>query len=95
MNINDYNIVPLEPQITKVEYVRPNYDLESKYISDAAISIKNRRDLKGVISGVEDGKVIVKIFNETYAIPPQDFDFLFFMHEAENKLPYNRSRERK
>lgn len=80
MNINDYEIQPPEEDNnTYVERRKEDYDLADRYPLDSTVSIKGRRDFEGRIDRIEDGHVIVKIFNETYSVPPRAFDSIFFV----------------
>jgi len=91
MNINDFEIEPMEQdRNTYVEYVVEDHDLNSRYPLNSNVSIKGRRDFEGVIDRLEDGKIIVKIFNETYSVPPRDFDSIFFMHPREKSTWYEK-----
>jgi len=81
MNIQDYEITPLEEdKQTYVEYVQENFDLDTRYPAQSTVSIKGRRDFEGVVDRLEDGNVVVKMFNETYSVPPSAFDSIFFLH---------------
>lgn len=95
MNINDYVGSPLNSEKqTRVEYVRDDFGLESRYPVQSYVSIKGRRDLMGKIDRFEDGKIIVKIFNEVYSVPPQDFDSIFFMHPKEELGWYRKTKNK-
>lgn len=95
MNINDYD-TPLQVQDvqTRVEYVRPDYYLENRYPANTQVSIKGRRDFMGTIDRLEGENVIVKIFDETYSVPPQAFDSIFFVHPREESSWYRKSKKR-
>jgi len=81
MNINDYEIQPPEEdRNTYVEYRREDYDFADRYPVDSSVSIKGRRDFEGRIDRLEEGNVVVKIFNQTYSVPPRAFDSIFYIH---------------
>ena len=92
MNIKDYEIIPLEEdKNTYVEYKREDYDFANRYPINSFVSIKGRRDLEGKIDRLEEDNIIVKIFNQTYSVPPQDFDSIFYIHP---QTKYNRYKEK-
>ena len=81
MNLWDYDIEEEEKDnTTKMEYKTFNSVYEGKYPADSIVSMKGRPDAIGRIDRVEDPNLIIKIFGETYSIPPEKFESLFFVH---------------
>lgn len=89
MNINDYDINYVEPEerYQTVSYDRPDADFEANYIPNSVISVRGRPDIRGNIDRLEDGEIVVKIMDETYRLPPDKFDLMFYTHPA--KSPEN------
>ena len=91
MNINDYQTLPIEQDHqTRVEYVRDDYGLDTRYPANSTVSIKGRRDFEGVIDRIEGNGVVVKMFGETYSIPHQTFDSIFYIHPVEKRNWYEK-----
>jgi hypothetical protein len=81
MNLGEYDIVPEEKDTTtRVQYDDFDSVYENKYPAGSAVSMKGRPDAVGRIDRIEDPNLIVKIFGETYSIPPQRFESLFYLH---------------
>jgi hypothetical protein len=79
MNLWDYDIIEEEKDNTrKMEYGTFNYD--GKYPEGSVVSMKGRPDAVGRIDRIEEADLVVKIFGETYKIPPEKFESLFFVH---------------
>lgn len=94
MNIQDYEIIPPEEdRNTYVSRVREDFDLPDRYPAESTVSIKGRRDFTGRIDRLEDGEVIVKIFGETYSLPPRAFDSIFHLHPKQKKTWYEKLKE--
>ena len=88
MNLSDYEI-PVEEKdtTTRREYQDLSSMYDGRYPEGSTISMKGRPDAVGRIDRIEDSKLIVKIFDETYSIPPERFESLFFVHP--NNSPEN------
>jgi len=81
MNINDYQMPPQEESApTTMQYDSFDSAYENRYPSGSQVSMKGRPDVLGRIDRIEDKDLIVKIFDETYKIPPEKFETLFYMH---------------
>ena len=87
MNIYDYDVEIDAPKDENVmEYKEMDSGLSREgYEIDSQVSLKNRPDFVGRIDRIENSKVVLKMFDETYAIPFNDFDRLFFVQN--NKSP--------
>ena len=88
MNINDYDINYVEEETYRtVDHERPNMGIEEKYIPNSVLSIKGRQDIRGRIDRIEGEEIVVKIMGETYRLPPDKFDSIFYVHPS--KSPEN------
>jgi hypothetical protein len=79
-NVNDYDFHEFDER-SLVEVERKSFDRLSRYTPDSTVSLKSRPDVVGRIKRIEDDNLVVTIFEETYSIPPENFEQLFFVRE--------------